>query len=149
MRSTFLICIGYKFQEKSGVKMGFKAEDPENREIGALDNKMFDIYDSRDGYSWLVLKAINQVHTDDGQTMDVQLTSDATPEVIQYIVEYLSKRDVLYVHFSVADREKLLEADKYPERYQDLVMRVTGFSARFVALPENTRQEIINRSWWN
>jgi formate C-acetyltransferase len=108
---------------------------------GAIKNGLSDVLRS--------VAAIEHSKVDNASVVDVQLSSDATPEVIQYIVEYLSKRDVLYVQFSVADREKLLEADKYPERYQDLVVRVTGFSARFVALPENTREEIINRSWWN
>ena len=108
---------------------------------GSIKNGLSDVLRS--------VAAIEHSKVDNASVVDVQLTSDATPEVIQYIVEYLSKRDVLYVQFSVADREKLLEADKHPERYQDLIVRVTGFSARFVALPENTRQEIINRSWWN
>jgi formate C-acetyltransferase len=83
--------LGYKFQEKSGVKMGFKAEDPENKEIADCDNGEFDVFDSRDGYSWLVLKAINQVHTDDGQTMDIagpdQENNDATNELSWLILE--------------------------------------------------------------
>ena len=35
------------------------------------------------------------------------------------------------------------------EKHQDLVVRVTGFSARFVVLPEATQVEVADRSCWN
>ena len=80
--------------------------------------------------------------------LDIKLHGQINPEIIQYIVEYLAKRDVLYSQFTVVDRDSLVEAQKKPERYQDLTVRVTGFSARFVVLPKETQDEIIERSYW-
>jgi trans-4-hydroxy-L-proline dehydratase len=49
------------------------------------------------------------------------------------------------VQFNVVDPKVLLDAREHPERHGDLVVRVSGFSARFTALPENTQNEIIQR----
>jgi len=92
--------------------------------------------------------SIEHSKADNASCIDVQLSGNATPEVIGHIVEYLAKRDVIYVQFTVVDRNRLIDAKKHPERYQDLVVRVTGFSARFVVLPEDTQDEIIQRSYW-
>jgi formate C-acetyltransferase len=93
--------------------------------------------------------AIDHSMVDNASVVDVQLNGHTPPDVIKHIVEYLAKRDVLYVQFSAVEKEKLIEAMKRPEDYQDLVVRVTGFSARFVALPKDTQEEIVERSYWN
>ena len=47
---------------------------------------------------------------------------------------------------SVVDRGQLEEAMKYPERHQNLIIRVGGFSERFVNLPPGTQREILSRT---
>lgn len=41
--------------------------------------------------------------------------------------------------------EELLDAQRHPERHQDLIVRVCGFSARFVALSKRWQDEVIAR----
>ena len=41
--------------------------------------------------------------------------------------------------------EELLEAQKNPEKYEHLMVRVGGYSARFVRLGADVQEEIINR----
>ena len=41
--------------------------------------------------------------------------------------------------------EELLDAQKHPERHQDLMVRVCGFSARFVSLSKRWQDEVIAR----
>jgi formate C-acetyltransferase len=41
--------------------------------------------------------------------------------------------------------EELLDAQKHPERHQDLIVRVCGFSARFVSLSKRWQDEVITR----
>jgi formate C-acetyltransferase len=93
--------------------------------------------------------AIDHTKVDNASCIDVKLGSGVKPEIISYIVDYLSEKDVLYVQFTVADRERLLDARKHPEQHQDLIVRVTGFSARYVVLPQDTQDEILERSYWN
>ena len=51
-------------------------------------------------------------------------------------------------HFQVnlVDRETLLDARAHPERYQNLLVRVAGYSAQFVCLWDDLQEEIISRT---
>jgi len=51
-----------------------------------------------------------------------------------------------HVQFNVVSREMLLEAQKQPENYSDLVVRVAGYSAYFVQLGKRVQDEIIART---
>jgi formate C-acetyltransferase len=46
----------------------------------------------------------------------------------------------------VLDTEKLRDAQKHPENYRDLVVRVAGFSAFFTQLDVGVQNEIIERT---
>jgi pyruvate formate-lyase/glycerol dehydratase family glycyl radical enzyme len=54
-----------------------------------------------------------------------------------------------HVQFNVVGRETLLEAQRQPENYHDLVVRVAGFSAYFVQLSKQVQDEIIARTELN
>jgi pyruvate-formate lyase len=47
---------------------------------------------------------------------------------------------------TVVSRGDLEEAMKHPEKYQNLIVRVGGFSERFVNLPPETQREILSRT---
>ena len=51
-----------------------------------------------------------------------------------------------HVQFNVVRNEDLLAAQKEPEKYEDLVVRVAGYSARFVSLTTFTQDAIIART---
>jgi formate C-acetyltransferase len=48
--------------------------------------------------------------------------------------------------FNLVNRDMLLEAKRYPEKYGDLMVRVTGYSARFTSLWADLQDEIIART---
>ena len=50
------------------------------------------------------------------------------------------------VQYSVVNREALVDAQAHPERYQDLIVRVGGYSARFVDLSKEVQDTIIARA---
>lgn len=50
------------------------------------------------------------------------------------------------MQFNVLDKKDLLAAQKHPEEYQTLLVRVAGFSDYFVNLAQNVQQEIIERT---
>mgnify|MGYP003309569087 CR=1 FL=1 len=43
-------------------------------------------------------------------------------------------------------KEELLEAQKHPEQYRDLIVRVAGYSALFTTLSKSLQDDIINRT---
>jgi formate C-acetyltransferase/4-hydroxyphenylacetate decarboxylase large subunit len=53
------------------------------------------------------------------------------------------------LQFNVVDSEMLLDAQKHPENYRDLIVRVAGFSAFFVELGKTIQDEIIRRTEHN
>jgi formate C-acetyltransferase len=50
------------------------------------------------------------------------------------------------MQFNVVSAETLREAQKHPERYKDLVVRVVGYSAFFVELDKIVQDDIISRT---
>lgn len=50
-----------------------------------------------------------------------------------------------HIQFNVVSKETLLEAQRHPENYRDLVIRVAGYSAYFVQLGKVIQDEIIGR----
>jgi len=50
------------------------------------------------------------------------------------------------MQFNVVSAESLREAQKHPEKYRDLVVRVVGYSAFFVELEKSVQDDIISRT---
>lgn len=51
-----------------------------------------------------------------------------------------------HIQFNVVDRETLLEAQKRPDEYRDLIVRVAGYSDHFRNLSKALQDEIIERT---
>lgn len=51
-----------------------------------------------------------------------------------------------HLQFNIIDRETLLDAQKHPENYKDLIVRVAGFSEKWCNLGTELQNEIINRT---
>lgn len=53
---------------------------------------------------------------------------------------------IFHVQFNVIDRETLLAAQKHPEQYRGLLIRVAGYTAYFTELGKDVQDEIIART---
>lgn len=51
-----------------------------------------------------------------------------------------------HMQFNVVSRETLRDAQKHPENYKGLVVRVAGYSALFTTLSRSLQEDIINRT---
>lgn len=51
-----------------------------------------------------------------------------------------------HIQFNVIDKETLIEAQKHPEEYRDLIVRVAGYSDHFRNLSKALQDEIIERT---
>ena len=72
-----------------------------------------------------------------------------TPEGENGIVTLIRTASILgngEMQFNYLDNDTLLEAQKHPENYRDLVVRVAGYSAFFVELCKDVQDEIISRT---
>lgn len=72
-------------------------------------------------------------------------TEKGSRAVADFIRVFMAN-DCFEIQFNVIDREDLLAAQKEPEKYQTLLVRVAGYSDYFVNLPDNIQDEIIHRT---
>jgi formate C-acetyltransferase len=66
-------------------------------------------------------------------------------KVLKLIRSYF-RLDGHHIQFNVVDAETLKKAQKEPENYRDLIVRVAGYSDYFVNLGEDLQNEIIYRT---
>ena len=52
------------------------------------------------------------------------------------------------LQLNCTSRQELLDAQRHPEKYPDLIVRVTGFSAKFTSLSKGWQDEIISRNFY-
>ncbi len=63
-----------------------------------------------------------------------------------HLIRSYFKMDGHHVQFNVVDEKTLRDAQKHPENYQDLIVRVAGYSDYFVDLTQALQEEIICRT---
>lgn len=72
-------------------------------------------------------------------------TKIATANLMALIRTYFS-RGGTQVQFNMLDTAVLRAAQRHPEKYRDLIVRVSGYSAEFTGLSEIAQEEIISRT---
>lgn len=66
-------------------------------------------------------------------------------ELMVSLLRVLSSKDTKHIQINCVDKNTLLDAKIHPELHQDLVVRVCGFSAKFIALSHEWQDEFISR----
>ena len=62
------------------------------------------------------------------------------------LIDYYFSLGGMQMQFNVVSRDTLLRAQANPEKYQNLIVRVAGYSAYFVNLEKKVQQDIIERT---
>lgn len=65
---------------------------------------------------------------------------------LEGVLKAFVKLKGFFMHINVIDNKTLLDAQKHPEKYRGLSVRISGWSARFVTLNKEWQQMIINRT---
>ena len=60
-----------------------------------------------------------------------------------HLIDYYFSLGGMQMQFNVVSRDTLLRAQANPEKYQNLIVRVAGYSAYFVNLVKKVQQDII------
>lgn len=66
-------------------------------------------------------------------------------DLISFIDAYLSGMP-MHVQFNIMSSETMRAAQREPEKYKDMLVRVAGYSAYFVELGEALQEDLINRT---
>ena len=74
------------------------------------------------------------------------IAGDTGLENLASLIRTYFAMDGHHIQFNVFDKETLLEAQKHPDEYKDLIVRVAGYSDYFRNLDRELQDEIINRT---
>ena len=74
------------------------------------------------------------------------IAGDKGIENLADLVRSYFDMDGHHIQFNIIDKETLLDAQKHPENYKDLIVRVAGFSEKWCNLGTELQNEIINRT---
>lgn len=94
---------------------------------------------------------MNFIRMPNGCPLDLRLSAgfrkvpDAAGVLAQVLRVFLKKRG-MYLQIDTVDAEVLKEAQKDPDRFPNLAVRVSGWSARFATLSREWQDMIINRT---
>lgn len=100
------------------------------------------------------LKSVSKLDnylTSNGSLLNVKLSpatlegTEGIKKLVGYIQAFIRLK-IQHIQFNVISVETLIEAQKYPEKHQNLVIRVAGYSAIFVELDKAIQNDIINRT---
>jgi trans-4-hydroxy-L-proline dehydratase len=100
-----------------------------------------------------VIKSVSKIdHVRTGGTL---LNQKFAPELLEdeqgmdklgHLIRTYFKLDGHHIQFNVINAETLRDAQKHPEKYTDLLVRVAGYSDYFVDLSTELQNEIIKRT---
>jgi len=90
-------------------------------------------------------------HATNGMVLDLKfnpqfLENERHMDALKDLINAYCANGGMEIQFNVVDRATLIDAQEHPERHQDLVVRVSGFSAYFTTLMKTTQDEIIART---
>jgi len=74
------------------------------------------------------------------------LEGDDAIEKLTHLIRSYFRLDGHHIQFNVITGQTLLKAQQHPEQYQDLIVRVAGYSDYFVDLGRDLQDEIIART---
>jgi formate C-acetyltransferase len=106
----------------------------------------------RNGPTSVIKSAAKMDHIKTGGTLLNQkftpgiLKDDAGLTQLLHLVRSYFKMDGHHLQFNVVDAAALREAQKYPGKYRNLIVRVAGYSDYFVDLTPELQNEIIHRT---
>ena len=95
-----------------------------------------------------VMNAIGRLPNECLYECNANLTFDGsvmTPELMGSVLRVFAEKGSHLMQPNCNSVEQLLDAQRHPERHRDLIVRVCGFSARFVALSKRWQDEVIAR----
>ena len=77
------------------------------------------------------------------------LPSNTPLDVCETLLRVSAGTALQSLQLNCTSKEELLDAQKHPERYPHLVVRVTGFSAKFTSLSKEWQEEILSRNFYD
>lgn len=125
---------------------GRKASDPLSEGISPVQGT------DRQGPTAVIKSASKMDHVRTGGTLLNQkftphiLADDDGIDKLAHLIRSYFKMDGHHIQLNVVSADTLREAQKHPEKYRDLIVRVAGYSDYFVDVGVDLQNEIIKRT---
>ena len=122
-------------------RMAYTYMNPGNNPVGGMDRSGVTAFLNS------ILKPDASIHA--GAVQNMKFSKALFREqrhILEALLRTYFKKGGTQAMLTVISRGDLEEAIKHPEKYANLLVRVGGFSERFVDLPPETQQEILSRT---
>lgn len=140
---------GFYSLEKDNTKCLDLGATPDGRHKGTpfSENQSPTYGADKNGITSL-LKSLAKLPFDRAITGGLNLTfsKKIAPETLQALIGSYFQMGGYHVGIGVIDRDKLLDAMEFPEKYKSLTVRLYGFSEYFVSLPKWQQLAVLNRT---
>ncbi len=77
--------------------------------------------------------------------IDPQIARSQNGKILESLLRSYVNLNGSHIQFNAISISDLKEAQNKPENYQNFIVRVSGYSARFVDLPKPVQDDIITR----
>ena len=81
-----------------------------------------------------------------GIAVNVKINKGVEPEKIAALIKGYLNTHGSQLQFNIVDTQTLIEAQKNPDEYKDLLVRIGGYSDFFVTIPKSLQDELISRT---
>ena len=78
--------------------------------------------------------------------LNLKLNSSVLPTTLPSLVQGYFKQGGMQVQVTCVSKEELLDAEKHPEKYPNLIVRIGGYSEYFSRLSPELRRSVIERT---
>ncbi|MBR3848703.1 MAG: hypothetical protein IKM21_05385 [Oscillospiraceae bacterium] len=95
------------------------------------------------------LAALDGAHMAANSVVNIILPPNIPLERAEGFLRAIAQTATQSLQLNCTSKEELLDAQKHPEKYPDLIVRVTGFSAKFTSLSRGWQDEVITRNFYD
>lgn len=94
------------------------------------------------------LAAIDASEIGGNSVVNIILPNKTTLDLCEAFLRAATHSSLQSLQLNCTSREQLLDAQKHPENYPTLIVRVCGFSAKFTSLSPDWQQEVLTRNFY-
>lgn len=81
-----------------------------------------------------------------GISVNVKISPSVSTEQVMALIDGYIKQNGIQLQFNVVDTKILKDAQKNPDKYSDLLVRIGGYSDYFTKIPKRLQDDVIARS---